>query len=127
MGKERRRRKLKLRINMKNPTVSFLDFQKLDLRIGEVKEANFVEDSRNLIAMKVDLGDDYGMVEILAGIGEYYKAEELVGEKYIFVANLEPKKMLGRYSNGMILVAEDEGRPILIEINKRIKNGLVVR
>jgi methionine--tRNA ligase beta chain len=112
---------------MKKPIVSFLDFQKLDLRIGEVKEASFVEGSRNLIAIKVNLGDDYGIVEILAGIGEYYKAEELVGKKYIFVVNLEPKKMMGRYSNGMILVADDESKPILVEIDKRIKNGLVVR
>jgi len=112
---------------MKKPIVSFLDFQKLDLRVGEVKEANFVEGSRNLITMRVDLGEDYGAVEILAGIGEYYKAEELVGRKYIFVANLEQKKMLGRYSNGMILVAEGEGKPILIEIDKRIKSGLAVR
>lgn len=112
---------------MKKPIVSFLDFQRLDLRVGEVKEANFVEGSRNLIAMKVDLGEDYGVMEILAGAGEYYKAEELVGKKYIFVANLEPKKMLGKYSNGMLLAADDEGKPILIEIDKNLKNGLVIR
>jgi methionine--tRNA ligase beta chain len=112
---------------MKKPIVTFLDFQKLDLRIGKVKEASFVEGSRNLITMKVDLGDDYGTTEILAGIGEYYKVEELLGKKYIFVANLDPKKMMDKYSNGMILVAEDESKPILIEIDKRIKNGLIIR
>lgn len=66
---------------MKKPTVSFLDFQKLDLRIGEVKEAVFVKGSRHLIAMKVDLGEDYQVVEIIAGIGGYYNAEGLVGKK----------------------------------------------
>ncbi len=112
---------------MKKSIVSFLDFQKLDLRIGEVLEAKNIEQSRNLIAMKVDLGDDYGVVEILAGLAEYIKPEELQGKKFIFVANLEPKKMLGRYSNGMILVADEEGKPHLIPVDKKIKNGIIVR
>lgn len=113
--------------NMKKPTVSFLDFQKLDLRIGEVIEAKNVEESRNLIAMKVDLGEDYGVVEIMAGLAEFIKPEELQSKKFIFVANLEPKKMLGRYSNGMILVADDNGKPYLISVDKNIKNGIMVK
>lgn len=111
---------------MKKDIVSFLDFQKLDLRVGEVKEAIFVEGSRNLIAMKVDLGEDYGKVEIMAGIGGVYKPDEILGKKFIFVANLEPKKMLDRYSNGMILAADVDGKAIIIPVSN-IKNGSIVR
>lgn len=111
---------------MKKTSVSFLDFQKLDLRVGEVLEANFVKGSRNLISMKVDLGKDYGTVEIMAGIGDFYKARQLTGRKFIFVANLQPKKMLNRYSNGMILVAEIKGIPTIIPVSKKIASGSVV-
>jgi len=113
--------------NMKKPVVSFLDFQKLDLKVGEVKEAIFVEGSRNLISMKVDLGEDYGIVEILAGIGDIYKAEEILGKKFIFVANLEPKKMMDKYSNGMILAADIEGKAMIIPVNSDLKNGSIIR
>lgn len=112
---------------MKKDVVSFLDFQKLDLRIGEVKEAAFVEGSRNLIAMKVNLGEEYGTVEIMAGIGDVYKAEEILGKKFIFVTNLEPKKMLDRYSNGMILAADIDGKATIIPVSNELKNGSIVR
>lgn len=112
---------------MKKPIVSFLDFQKLDLRVGEVKEVYFIKNSRNLIGMKVDLGQDYGEVEIMAGLAQYFKPEDLQGKKFIFVANLEPKKMLDSYSNGMILVADDSLNPKLIPVDTSVKNGTVIR
>lgn len=112
---------------MKKQIVTFLDFQKMDFRVGQVKKAYFVEGSRNLIAIEVDLGEDYGTVELMAGIGEYYKAEDLVGKKYAFLANLEAKKMMGKYSNGMILAAEFEGRPVVVEVSKDLPNGSVIR
>lgn len=112
---------------MKKLIVSFLDFQKLDLRVGEVKEAIFVEGSRNLIAMKVDLGEDYGIVEILAGIGNVYKANKLISKKFIFVANLESKRMLGKSSNGMILAADISGKPQVIPVPKKLPNGSLIR
>lgn len=112
---------------MKKSVVSFLDFQKLDLRVGKVKEAIFVEGSRNLIAMKVDLGEKYGMVEIMAGIGDVYKVEDLVNKKFIFVANLEPKKMLGKYSNGMILAGDISGKPVIVPVPNELANGTIIR
>lgn len=112
---------------MKKPVVSFSDFQKMDLRIGEVKEAEFIEGSRNLIGMKVDLGTEYGEVEILAGIGECYQPKDLKNKKFIFVVNLEPKKMLGKYSNGMILAADIDSRPVIIPVDITFSNGTIVR
>ena len=83
---------------MKKDTIAFTDFNKLDLRVGEVKEASLLEGSKKLILLKVDLGEDYGIVEILSGLAEFYQPDELIGNKYIFLANLEPKKIMGKNS-----------------------------
>lgn len=112
---------------MKKDIIVFSDFNKLDLRVGEVKEASMVEKSKNLILMKVDLGEDYGTVEILSGLAKFYTPENLIGNKYIFLANLEPKKLMGKDSNGMILVADDPEKFELIPLDKKLKNGTVIR
>ncbi|OQY65178.1 hypothetical protein B6D29_04320 [Microgenomates bacterium UTCPR1] len=112
---------------MKKTFVSFSDFDKIDIRVGEVVEATNVEGSRNIISMIVDLGENYGRVNILSGIAGYYKPEDLIGNKYPFIANLEPKKIMGKDSNGMILVADDPERFFLIPLDKNLKNGTVIR
>ncbi|EKE13734.1 MAG: hypothetical protein ACD_12C00848G0003 [uncultured bacterium] len=81
---------------MKKDLIAFLDFNKLDLRVGEVKEAVLLEGSKKLIFMKIDLGEDYGTVEILSGLAELYQPKDLIGNKYIILANLEPKKLMGK-------------------------------
>ena len=112
---------------MKKDTIIFPDFIKLDLRVGEVKEASLLEGSKKLIVMKVDLGEDYGIVEVLSGLAEFYKPEELIGNKYMVLANLEPKQMMGRKSNGMILVADATNKFALIPLDKKLKIGTVIR
>lgn len=116
-----------MRINsVKKDVIRFSDFQKLDIRVGEIKEAMHVEGSKNLIKMKVDLGKDYGIVEILSGILEWYKPKDLVGNKYAFLANLEAKKIMGFLSQGMMLVVDDPKKPYLVKIPKKYKNGLII-
>lgn len=112
---------------MKKDMIAFPDFAKLDLRVGEVKEASLLEGSKKLIVLKVDLGEDYGVVEILSGLAEFYQPKDLVGNKYIVLANLEPKQMMGHTSNGMILVADDPEKLALIPLDKNLKNGTVIR
>jgi len=112
---------------MKKQNISFLDFEKLDLRVGEVKKATLVENSKHLIKLIVDLGEDYGVVEILSGLAPIYTPKDLIGNKYIFLANLEPKKMAGVFSNGMILVADDPEKFALLPLDKKLKNGTVIR
>jgi len=119
---------------MKKDTIAFPYFNKLDLRVGEVKNASFLEGSKKLITLQVDLGEDYGTVEILSGLAEFYTPEDLIGNKYIVLANLEPKKMMGKDSNGMILVADlPAGRQAiqekfaLVPLDKNLKNGTVIR
>jgi len=112
---------------MKKPIIAFPDFDKLDIRVGEVKETALVEGSKNLIKMLVDLGEDYGAVEILSGLAKWYSPEEIAGKKYAFLANLEPKQMMVMNSNGMILVADDEEKPTLLVVDNKLPNGLVIR
>lgn len=112
---------------MKKEIVQFGDFAKLDFRIGEVKEAVLVEKSKHLIKLTVDLGEDYGIVTILSGLAPTYLPENLIGNKYIFLANLAPKAMMGMDSNGMMLVADDPIKFELVPLDKKLKNGTVIR
>lgn len=108
---------------MKKPNCTYADFLKLDLRIGEVISAQKLEGSEKLLILNVDFGDDYGTVEILSGIAKLYAPEKLVGNKYLFIANLEPRKLMGRYSNGMVFATDTSPKFQLIKVPKKLKNG----
>lgn len=107
--------------------ISFPDFQKLDLRVGKIIKAEAVEGSRNLIRMSVDLGSDYGVRKILAGIGEWYKPKDVKGKKFIFVANLVPKQMMKEMSEGMMLAADENGKCLLMPVDDKMPLGAVIR
>ncbi|NPA63232.1 MAG: methionine--tRNA ligase [Methanococci archaeon] len=100
--------------------------EKIDLRVGEVVEAEDIPKSKKLLKLIVDLGDEKR--QIVSGIKDYYKPEELVGKKVIVVCNLKPAKLCGVLSEGMILAAEDdEGNVVLLTVDKDIKAGSKVR
>jgi methionyl-tRNA synthetase len=110
------------------PTISFEDFQRLDLRVGKVIEAFVPEWSQKAIEFKVDFGEEIGQKTILAGIKEFFNPQDLTGKSYIFVANLQEKQMGKSKSSGMMLMAVDENdKPTLIEVANNIKPGTVVR
>lgn len=112
---------------MKKDTVQFPDFQKLDIRVGEVTSAENVEGSSKLISLQVDLGSDYGIVEILTGMQKWYQPEHFTGKKFLFIANLEPRPMMGRTSNGMLFsAAKEDGSPQLVEVSADLQNGMPV-
>jgi len=112
---------------MKKPNCLYEDFSKLDIRVGEVKEAILVESSKKLISLMVDMGEDYGVVEIMTGMQEWYGPEDFKGKKFLFLANLEPKPMMGRTSNGMIMATDIDGKPILNTVSDDLPNGTMVR
>jgi len=85
-------------------TISFEDFQKLDIRVGTIERAEKVEGSKKLLRLKID--DGMGGRQVLAGLAEFIDPETLVGKQVVFVANLKPRKMMGEYSQGMVLAAE---------------------
>lgn len=112
---------------MKKSEISLSDFQKADMRVGKVVEVTPIEGSINLLRLKVDLGYDYGLVQILSGIARWYKPKDLKNKKFIFVANLKAKKMMGIESQGMILAADHDHTAILIKVDNKIPEGTVLR
>lgn len=112
---------------MKKDTIPFDTFAALDIRVGTVISAQDIEGSEKLLALTVDLGEDYGTVEIMAGVKQWYTPEELIDKKMLFLANLEHRKMMNRESQGMMLAVDGEEKPILLEVNRELANGTYVR
>jgi methionyl-tRNA synthetase len=93
--------------------ISIDDFAKVDLRVGIVRSAEPVKGADKLLHLKVDIGEPEPRT-IVAGIAEVYKPESLPGRKVVIVANLQPRKLRGIQSNGMIVAASLEGgKPVL--------------
>jgi len=89
------------------------DFMKVELRTAKILEAERVPKSKKLLKMRVDVGTEQRT--IVAGIGEAYEPEALVGKTVVIVANLKPAKLMGIESNGMVLAASpDGGQPIVL-------------
>lgn len=106
------------------------DFKKCELKVGTVLEAEEIEGSDKLLKLKVDLGADPsagGPRQILSGIKQWYKPEDLIGKQFVFVANLEPRMMMGLESQGMILAASGEERPVPLIPSEKVANGSGVR
>jgi methionine--tRNA ligase beta chain len=102
--------------------IPFEEFQKLNLRIGKIQEANQIPGSRNLIRMTVDFGAEKR--QAVAGLLQYYKPEELVGKKCAFILNLQRRKMMGVESQCMVFAAEDDkGNVVLLQPEKDIAEG----
>ena len=104
--------------------ITFGDFEKLDIRIGEIKSCEKVEGSEKLLKIIIDAGEEER--QILAGIAPFYGPEELIGKQVPFIANLEPKRMAGAESRGMMLVADAE-KPVFLVAESKIPNGTKVR
>jgi methionyl-tRNA synthetase len=85
--------------------ISFQEFQRLDLRVGSVLRAERIHGSKNLLKVIVNIGEERTVV---AGLVGHYTEEDLAGKQVVVVANLEPAKLMGVESQGMILAAEDE-------------------
>ncbi|MEM0016892.1 MAG: methionine--tRNA ligase subunit beta [Candidatus Korarchaeum sp.] len=104
--------------------VPFSEFKKLDIRIGEVIEAERIEGSKKLVKLMVDLGGERR--QLVAGIAEYYEPKDLVGRQIVVVTNLERRRFMGVESQGMLLAAVVGGRPVLIGPEERVPPGTPV-
>ncbi|MEI7513611.1 MAG: hypothetical protein WCJ74_03260 [bacterium] len=142
--------------------ISYEDFKKVEMKVGEIREVELIEGSDKLLKLKVDfglkrlsaessspeqvlglkqtsgevcspehplgqdvLGEERDIRQILSGIRKFFEDHNvLVGKKVPFVVNLEPRKMMGLESQGMILaVSDDEGNFSLLEVDSKIKSG----
>ncbi|MGT2762741.1 methionine--tRNA ligase [Streptococcus intermedius] len=122
--KEWKPEEVELTLNRKE--IKFDDFDKLEIRVAEVKEVSKVEGSDKLLQFRLDAGDAENR-QILSGIAKYYPNEqELVGKKVQIVANLKPRKMMGRISQGMILSAEHGNQLTLLSVDPSVPNGSLI-
>ncbi|MCD6458505.1 MAG: methionine--tRNA ligase subunit beta [Thermoproteales archaeon] len=100
------------------------DFWRFDIRVGFVKDAEKVPRSKKLIKLTVDFGNQERT--IVAGIGDQFNPEDLKGRKMIFVLNLKPKKLMGIESQGMLLVADANGKLFIISLPDEVPPGAKV-
>jgi methionyl-tRNA synthetase len=105
------------------PQITIDDFSKVDLRVGTVVEAERVKGADKLLRLIVDLG--FEKRQVLAGIALAYQPESLIGRKVVVVANLQPRKLRGLESNGMIVAASmgPEDKPVLVGFHEGVDNG----
>ncbi len=103
--------------------ISFNDFAKLEIKIGEVRTAERVPETDKLLKLNVDFGEEEPR-QIISGIAEHVSAEEMVGRRYPFITNLEPRVIRGLESQGMILaVSTSEGGFSLLEPTADVPPG----
>jgi methionyl-tRNA synthetase len=103
--------------------ISIEDFAKVEMRVGEIKQAERVAGADKLLKILVDVGEE--MRQVVAGIAEVYRPEQLIGKKVVVVVNLQPRKLRGVESNGMIVAASvgPEGRPVLCTFTEDVAVG----
>ena len=111
--------------------ISYDDFAKTELRVGTIRAAERVEGSDKLIRLSVDVGEtDEASIEkprqIVAGIGKGYAPEDLVSRQIVVVINLEPRKLMGLESQGMLLAAGADV-PVLLTPDREVTPGAVIR
>src|SRR5919107_392336 len=101
--------------------ISFTDFEKINLQVGKIINAEKLKGYNKLLKILVDLGNEKR--EIMSGIAKHYSPEELIDKHVVVCANLEPKKFGDHISNGMILAAETNNRPILLTVFDEVPPG----
>jgi len=105
--------------------VSFEEFSKLDLRVATIVEVEKVPNATKLLKLTISLGDETRT--ILAGIAEMYEPDELKGKQIVVVANLQPRRMRGIESQGMLLAADVNGQAIILQPETEVPAGTKVR
>jgi methionine--tRNA ligase beta chain len=105
--------------------VDLKTFEKLDIRIGKVLEAERIEGYKKIMKLKVDVGDK--TLEIIAGGAQFYEPEYFINKNVVVLTNLEPKIVAGVKSMGMLLAADFNGKPIWLTVDQEVPPGTKVR
>lgn len=111
---------------VKNKYISIDDFAKVEIMLGTVMGAEEVEGSDKLYRLKVDFGEEK-VRNVFSGIKKYVSVDEIVGKQFPFVTNLEPRKMMGDYSEAMILAGSERETLALMSPTKALPNGTKLR
>jgi len=105
--------------------ISIEDFSKVQMRVGQILEAEKIEGSRKLLKLRVDIGSE--VRQLVAGIAEVYEPASLLNKKIVVVANLKPARLMGVESNGMIVAASVDGKPVLATFTEEVPNGALLK
>ncbi len=105
--------------------VTFDDFKKLEIRIGKITSVERIEGADKLLKLEVDLGE--AKRQLVAGIAQYYKPEELINKEIPVLVNLEMRKIRGIESQGMLLAAVEGERPVLLHPDREVPLGSIIK
>jgi methionyl-tRNA synthetase len=105
--------------------VSFEQFKSVEMRAGSIVSSERIKGSDKLLKLQVDIGTE--VRQIVAGIALAYDPDELKGRRVVVVTNLQPAKLFGVESNGMLLAADHEGRAYLLKPDGEVPPGTVIR
>ncbi len=107
---------------MKKETIGIEVFEKLDIRIGEIKNAVRIKGSKKLIKLDVDIGESQ-TIQLVAGIAGEYNPEQLTGKLVPVLVNLKPVRLMGEESQGMLLAVVVDGKPVLLHPDREVPPG----
>lgn len=107
------------------PLITYEEFSKMDLRVGKVIACEKKEGSDKLLRLTVDFGKEEQR-NILSGISQFYNPEELIDKLFVFIINLEPRKIMGEESQGMILAA-DAKKPVPLKPKSKVTPGTIIK
>ncbi|RLG63536.1 methionine--tRNA ligase subunit beta [archaeon] len=105
--------------------IDIREFEKLDIRVGKIIKAEKIPRTTKLLRLEVDVGNE--IRQLVAGIAEEYSPEELIGKLIVVLVNLKPKVIRGVASQGMLLAADVNGKPVLLTTDKPVPPGSKVR
>src|SRR5262249_44848115 len=110
------------------PLIDIETFAKVELRVALIESAEALPKSKKLLKLRIDLGK-FGKRQILSGIAKHYTPESLVGKKIVVVSNLQPARLAGEESQGMLLAASNDDDTVLaiLQPNTDIEPGARVR
>jgi methionyl-tRNA synthetase len=106
--------------------IDYSEFSRMDLRVGKVKKVADHPNADKLMLLTIDVGE-LGERQIIAGLKENYSAKDLVGRQIIIAANLKPAKIRGIVSEGMLLAVDEDGKPVLLQPDRRVREGVKVK
>lgn len=107
------------------PEITIDTFNEVELKTATIIDADYVKKAKKLLKIQVDLGNEQR--QIVSGIAEFYKPEDIIGKKVVVVTNLKPVELRGEKSEGMILSAEKDGALTLVTVPSVIENGSIVK
>lgn len=105
--------------------ITFDDFKKMDIRVGKIVAAEKVMGTDKLLKLEIDLGVEKR--QLVAGIAESYLPEQLIGRDVPVLVNLEPRSIRGIESQGMVLAASVDGKPVLLHPDSEVPPGSIIR